>query len=184
MTTATTTETSIPARDLVRRPAPLERRASRSSTPACPRSAASFKPIEAKLVSSDEGIALCRTGRRRDDLDRRRGHPPAPALGRVLRRRAQPGDHLPLDRGQRPGRRARRHRRAGDGRRLAAGRGHRHPARPGRDPRRGDEARALARATVDRTAYGMDWQMELPGGGRILANEVTLLVELEFNLEG
>ena len=39
------------------------------------------------------------------------------------------------------------------------------------------------RATIDRTAYGMNWQMELPGGGKILANDVTLLVELEFNLE-
>ena len=38
-------------------------------------------------------------------------------------------------------------------------------------------------ATVDRTAYGMDWQMELPGGGKILANDVGLLVELEFNLD-
>lgn len=39
-------------------------------------------------------------------------------------------------------------------------------------------------ATVDRTAYGMNWQMEMPGGGQILANDVKLRVELEFNLEG
>jgi polyisoprenoid-binding protein YceI len=35
-------------------------------------------------------------------------------------------------------------------------------------------------ATIDRTAFGMDWQMELPGGGQALANEVKLVVELEL----
>ncbi len=35
--------------------------------------------------------------------------------------------------------------------------------------------------TVDRTAFGMNWQMELPSGGQALANEVRLVVELEFN---
>jgi polyisoprenoid-binding protein YceI len=34
---------------------------------------------------------------------------------------------------------------------------------------------------IDRTDYGMDWQMELPSGGPVLANEVSLHVELEFN---
>jgi polyisoprenoid-binding protein YceI len=36
-------------------------------------------------------------------------------------------------------------------------------------------------ATVDRTAYGMNWQMDLPGGGQVLANDIKLDVELEFN---
>ena len=36
-------------------------------------------------------------------------------------------------------------------------------------------------ATIDRTDYGMNWQMELPSGGQALANEVKLIVELEFN---
>jgi polyisoprenoid-binding protein YceI len=36
-------------------------------------------------------------------------------------------------------------------------------------------------ATIDRTRYGMDWQMELPSGGVALANDVKLVVELEFN---
>ncbi len=36
-------------------------------------------------------------------------------------------------------------------------------------------------AVVDRTAYGMNWQMELPGGTPALANDVKLIVELEFN---
>jgi polyisoprenoid-binding protein YceI len=34
--------------------------------------------------------------------------------------------------------------------------------------------------TIDRTAFGMNWQMELPGGGQALANDVRLVVELEF----
>ena len=38
-------------------------------------------------------------------------------------------------------------------------------------------------AVVDRTAYGMNWQMELPGGTAALANDVRLVVELEFNDE-
>ena len=36
-------------------------------------------------------------------------------------------------------------------------------------------------ATIDRTAFGMIWQMELPGGGQALANDVRLVVELELN---
>lgn len=36
-------------------------------------------------------------------------------------------------------------------------------------------------ATIDRTAFGMDWQMELPAGGDALANDVKLVVELELN---
>ena len=35
--------------------------------------------------------------------------------------------------------------------------------------------------TVDRTAFGMNWQMDLPSGDPALANEVKLVVELEFN---
>jgi polyisoprenoid-binding protein YceI len=43
---------------------------------------------------------------------------------------------------------------------------------------------ALALETViDRTEFGMDWQMELPAGGPVLANEITLTVELELNRE-
>jgi polyisoprenoid-binding protein YceI len=38
-------------------------------------------------------------------------------------------------------------------------------------------------ATIDRTDYGMDWQMELPSGGVALANDVKVVVELEFNKE-
>jgi len=33
-------------------------------------------------------------------------------------------------------------------------------------------------ATVDRTAFGLDWNADLPGGGKALADDVTLTVEL------
>ena len=43
---------------------------------------------------------------------------------------------------------------------------------------------ALSLETViDRTAFGMVWQMELPEGGTALANEVKLVVELELAKE-
>lgn len=46
----------------------------------------------------------------------------------------------------------------------------------------GGEKLALAlETTIDRTEFGMDWQMELPSGGVALANDVKLVVELELN---
>ena len=46
----------------------------------------------------------------------------------------------------------------------------------------GGEKLALAlEATVDRTEFGMDWQMDLPSGGVALASDVRLVVELELN---
>jgi polyisoprenoid-binding protein YceI len=35
-------------------------------------------------------------------------------------------------------------------------------------------------ATIDRTAYGVSWNADLPKGGKALGNDVTLTVELEF----
>jgi len=35
--------------------------------------------------------------------------------------------------------------------------------------------------TIDRTAYGVSWNADLPSGGKALADEVTLTVELEFH---
>jgi len=35
--------------------------------------------------------------------------------------------------------------------------------------------------TVDRTDFGISWNADLPKGGRALSDEVTLVVELEFN---
>jgi hypothetical protein len=33
---------------------------------------------------------------------------------------------------------------------------------------------------IDRTAFGMTWNMDLPGGGPILDDEVTLTADLEL----
>jgi polyisoprenoid-binding protein YceI len=38
-------------------------------------------------------------------------------------------------------------------------------------------------AVIDRTEFGLDWNTPLPGGGQVLANDVTLTVELELALE-
>ncbi len=35
--------------------------------------------------------------------------------------------------------------------------------------------------TIDRTDFGIDWNADLPKGGKALSNEVTLIVELEFS---
>jgi len=42
----------------------------------------------------------------------------------------------------------------------------------------GRKAGLSLEAVVDRTAYGLSWNAELPGGGKALADEVTLTVEL------
>jgi polyisoprenoid-binding protein YceI len=34
--------------------------------------------------------------------------------------------------------------------------------------------------TIDRTAFGLNWNADLPKGGKALSNDVTLSVELEF----
>jgi polyisoprenoid-binding protein YceI len=35
--------------------------------------------------------------------------------------------------------------------------------------------------TVDRTDFGVDWNADLPKGGKALGNDVSLTVELEFH---
>jgi polyisoprenoid-binding protein YceI len=53
-------------------------------------------------------------------------------------------------------------------------------AEPITDPY-GNRRFALAlEATIDRTEFGIGWQMRLPGGGRALASDVKLVVSLEF----
>jgi polyisoprenoid-binding protein YceI len=42
----------------------------------------------------------------------------------------------------------------------------------------GRRAHLALETTVDRTAYGLDWNADLPTGGKALANDVTLTVEL------
>jgi polyisoprenoid-binding protein YceI len=47
----------------------------------------------------------------------------------------------------------------------------------------GEKVALSLETTIDRTAYGMNWQMDLPGGGSMLGNDVKLIVELELNRE-
>ena len=52
-----------------------------------------------------------------------------------------------------------------------------------RGPREGPTGVKVAlylQAVVDRTEVGMDWQVEMPDGSPALANEVTLLVDVEL----
>lgn len=42
----------------------------------------------------------------------------------------------------------------------------------------GRKAGLTLETTIDRTAYGLNWNADLPGGGKALANDVTLTVEL------
>jgi polyisoprenoid-binding protein YceI len=44
----------------------------------------------------------------------------------------------------------------------------------------GEKIGLALETTIDRTAFGMNWQMELPGGVNALDNEVTLTANLEL----
>jgi polyisoprenoid-binding protein YceI len=44
----------------------------------------------------------------------------------------------------------------------------------------GDKLGLHLETTIDRTSFGMTWNMELPGGGSILDNDVTLTADLEL----
>ena len=47
----------------------------------------------------------------------------------------------------------------------------------------GDMISLSLEAVIDRTDYGMNWQMELPGGGSALGNQVKLVADLELHKE-
>ena len=48
------------------------------------------------------------------------------------------------------------------------------------DPHGNERIGVTLSANVDRTAFGVSWNAELPGGGQALGNEVTILAELYF----
>jgi polyisoprenoid-binding protein YceI len=48
------------------------------------------------------------------------------------------------------------------------------------DPHGNERIGLTLSTTVDRTAFGVSWNAELPGGGQALGNEVTILAELYF----
>jgi polyisoprenoid-binding protein YceI len=54
-------------------------------------------------------------------------------------------------------------------------------AGPAEDPMGNTRLGFELSTTIDRTDYGIDFNMELPGGGDALSNEVELLVTLEFH---
>jgi polyisoprenoid-binding protein YceI len=49
---------------------------------------------------------------------------------------------------------------------------------PEADTLSGRRAHLALETTVDRTAYGVAWNADLPAGGKALANDVTLTIEL------
>ena len=51
---------------------------------------------------------------------------------------------------------------------------------PVADPYGGTRVGLELETTVDRTNFGIDWNAELPSGGRVLANDVKLTAELEL----
>lgn len=52
---------------------------------------------------------------------------------------------------------------------------------PATAPGGGQKVALSLETEIDRTAFGMVWQTELPDGGSMLANEVRLVVDLEFD---
>ena len=177
MTTATTTEIRVPRGTWTvdrRTPTPT----SRSSTPA----SRSFAAASSRSTRNSSSPTTARArGRRqgRHDHDRRREHPSAPALAGLLRRRAQPRHHVPLDGGHRRRRRPHRPRRPRPGGRLAAGHRARTGTRAGRGPDR-REARALARD--DDRPHRIRHDLADGDAERrpALGNDVKLIVDLEF----
>ena len=146
-------------------------------------------PERSRRVPRDRGRAH---GRRRARLARghgegrergREGRKPLrpPPVARLLRRRAPPG--APLRRRGHPPRRRRqglRGRRADDQGRHQAGSRERDVSAPIVDAYGNDRIGLDLSTTVDRTDFGVDWQQPLPSGEPALANDVTIIAELQF----
>ncbi len=52
--------------------------------------------------------------------------------------------------------------------------------RPIEDPMGNQHSSVALETVIDRTEFGLGWQMDLPGGGSVLGNDVKLLVSLEL----
>jgi polyisoprenoid-binding protein YceI len=52
---------------------------------------------------------------------------------------------------------------------------------PTEDPTRNTRLGFTLKAMIDRTAYGVSWNADLPSGGRALSDDVELTAELEFS---
>ncbi len=55
-----------------------------------------------------------------------------------------------------------------------------HISDPAPDPYGGERFGLQLEATVDRTKFGLNWNNPLPSGDPALANEVTIIVDLQF----
>ena len=53
-------------------------------------------------------------------------------------------------------------------------------AGPVADPYGGERLGLTLETTIDRSAFGIEWNAPLPGGGLAVSNDVTLLAELEL----
>jgi hypothetical protein len=139
-----------------------------------------------RLLRAGRGAARRRPpggrGECRVDLDPQpRGVPRPCHERRVLRRRAPPRGALRLV-VRRPCRRRHRDRRG-----RAHDQGHHPPVEargtwvaPASDALGNTRAHLQLEAVVDRTAYEMRWNMQLPSGAPALASEVTVTVELSL----
>ena len=54
---------------------------------------------------------------------------------------------------------------------------------PEADTLSGRRAHLALETTIDRTAYGLDWNADLPSGGKALSNDVALTIELALVAE-
>lgn len=142
---------------------------------------AGFKPVDAKLVSGDDGLGLEGAVRVEDisvDDENIRPHLLSPEFFDAERKPEIRFSSTEITGGADDLKVAGELAMAGVSLAVEASGRLRGPvAAPG-----GGEKLALALETeIDRTAFGMVWQMELPDGGVALANDVKLVVELEFN---
>ena len=118
-------------------------------------------------------------GRGREHRHRRRAARRAPDVARLLRRRAAPGDQLPLDR-----------RRGGDdGQIRLTGeitiKGITKPieltgtvAEGGADPWGNERVGFEVEGVIDRREFELKWNQTLPNGNLLVSNEVKLLVSV------
>jgi polyisoprenoid-binding protein YceI len=181
MTTATSTETLVPrgtwAADPVHSNANFEIEHSGVSV-----FRGGFKPVDAKLVASDDGIALegaVRVDTITIDDENIRPHVLSPDFFDAERNpeitfRSTEISGAPDDLEVRGGLSL-----AGVTLPVTATGRVRGPVDAGAGPKL-----ALSlEASIDRTAYGMTWQMDMPSGGPILGNDVRLIVDLELARE-
>ena len=140
-----------------------------------------FREVDAKLEAEGDTPVLdgLREGRERRRQGREPGRPPA--VPGLLRRRALPGAELRVERDRSRGRPDHGPRRHHDQGRREARRADGHDRRAGhRSLSAASGFRLKLDTTVDRTEFGVNWNVPLPDGKPALADEVKLAAELYF----